>query len=87
VVGNDGAWAQIAREQVELFGDEVGTVLTRSDYQKVAEGYGGVGLLLDDASKIDETLDRAKELARSGRPVCINVHIDRSEFRKGSISM
>ncbi len=87
VIGNDGSWAQIAREQVELFGDDVGTVLRRSDYQKVAEGYGGEGLLLDDPARIDETLDRAKELSRSGRPVCINVHIARSEFRKGSISI
>ena len=32
-------------------------------------------------------LHRAKALARAGTPVCINVHIARSEFRKGSISM
>ena len=87
VVGNDGSWAQIAREQVEILGDDVGTELRRSDYHLVAEGYGGVGLLLDDPSKTDEILDRAKALAASGKPVCINVHIARSEFRKGSISM
>jgi acetolactate synthase-1/2/3 large subunit len=87
VIGNDGAWAQIAREQVELFGDDVGTVLRRCDYHKTAEGYGGVGLLLDDPARIDEVLDQAKSLAASGKPVCINVHIARSEFRKGSISM
>ena len=87
IVGNDGAWAQIAREQVEMLGDAVGTVLARSDYHKVAEGYGGVGLLLDDPARIDETLARAKALAREGKPVCINVHLARSDFRKGSISM
>ena len=87
VIGNDGSWAQIAREQVEIFGDDVGTALQRSAYQTVAEGYGGTGLLLDDPARIDETLDQAKALARSGKPVCINVHIARSEFRKGSISM
>ncbi len=87
VIGNDGAWAQIAREQVEMLGDDVGTVLNRSDYHKVAEGYGGVGLLLDDPAKIDDTIDRAKALARAGKPVCINVHLGRSDFRKGSISM
>jgi hypothetical protein len=27
------------------------------------------------------------ELAREGKPVCINVHLARSDFRKGSISM
>jgi acetolactate synthase-like protein len=87
VIGNDGAWAQIAREQVDMLGDDVGTVLRRSDYHVVAEGYGGVGLLLDDPTRIDEVLDQAKALAASGKPVCINVHIGSSEFRKGSISM
>jgi acetolactate synthase-1/2/3 large subunit len=87
VIGNDGAWAQIAREQVEMLGDDVGTVLARCDYHKVAEGYGGVGLLLDDPAKIDETLDRAKAVAAEGKPVCINVLLGRSDFRKGSISM
>lgn len=87
VVGNDGSWAQIARDQVEILRDDVGTVLRRSDYHKVAEGYGGVGLLLDDPAKTDEVIDQAKALSREGKPVLINVHIARSEFRKGSISM
>jgi acetolactate synthase-1/2/3 large subunit len=87
LVGNDGSWGQIAREQVEMLGDDVGTVLARCDYHRVAEGYGGAGLLLDDDARIDETLDRARELSRAGRPVCVNVHLRRSDFRKGSISM
>jgi acetolactate synthase-like protein len=87
VIGNDGAWAQIAREQVEMLGDDVGTVLARCDYHKVAEGFGGVGLKLDDPKKIDEVLDKAKAAAASGKPVCINVLLARSDFRKGSISM
>jgi acetolactate synthase-like protein len=87
LVGTDGAWAQIAREQTEMLGDDVGTVLLRSDYHKVAEGYGGVGLLLTDPSKVDEVLDEAKALAKQGKPVLVNVHIGGSDFRKGSISM
>lgn len=87
VIGTDGSWAQIAREQVPLLGDDVGTVLRRSAYHDAAAGYGAVGLLLDDPAKIDSTLDQAKELATSGKPVVINVHIGGSEFRKGSISM
>jgi len=87
VIGTDGSWAQIAREQVPLLGDDVGTVLRRTDYHDAAQGYGAVGLLLDDPSKIDTTLDQAKALAASGKPVVINVHIASSEFRKGSISM
>ncbi len=87
VIGTDGSWAQIAREQVPLLGDDVGTVLRRTAYHVAAEGYGAVGLLLDGPSKIDSTLDQAKELAASGKPVVVNVHIASSEFRKGSISM
>ena len=87
VIGTDGAWAQIAREQVEMLGDDVGTVLRRCDYEKVAEGYGGVGLRLDDPKKIDSVLDHAKAIAHEGRPVCINVQLGQSDFRKGSISM
>lgn len=87
VVGNDGSWAQIAREQVEVLGTSLGTDLLRTDYHKVAEGYGGVGLLLTDPSKIDATLAEARAIAASGKPVLINVHIGGSEFRKGSISI
>jgi acetolactate synthase-1/2/3 large subunit len=87
VVGNDGSWAQIAREQSEMLGDDIGTVLARTDYHKVAEGYGGTGLLVTRPEEIDDALDRAKTSARQGRPVCINVHLDKTQFRKGSISM
>ena len=87
VVGTDASWAQIARDQVDLLGDDVGTLLARTDYHKVAEGYGGVGLLLDDPADIDRTIKKAKSLAREGKPVLINVHIDRTDFRKGSISV
>lgn len=87
VIGTDGAWAQIAREQVEILGDDVGTVLNRTDYHKVAEGYGGVGLLLDDPANTTAVLAEAKAAAKAGKPVCINVHIGKSDFRKGSISM
>ncbi|MBN8613298.1 MAG: thiamine pyrophosphate-binding protein [Deltaproteobacteria bacterium] len=87
VIGTDALWAQIARDQTELLGDDVGTVLRDTSYEKVAEGYGGVGLLLDDESKIAEVLDEAKRIAKSGKPVCINVLLAPSDFRKGSISV
>lgn len=87
VVGNDASWAQIARDQVALLGDDIGTVLRRTAYEKVAEGFGGAGLELRDAAAIDDTLARAKALAGAHTPVLVNVHLASSDFRKGSISM
>ncbi|MCS6798597.1 MAG: thiamine pyrophosphate-binding protein [Myxococcota bacterium] len=87
VVGTDASWGQIARDQVELLGDDVGTCLRDTAYHEVARGWGGEGLLLDDESRIAETVEQARRIARSGKPVCINVLLSRSEFRKGSISV
>ena len=75
------------REQVEVLGTTLGCDLRRSDYHKVAEGYGGVGLVLTDPARVDATLAEAKAIAKGGRPVCINVHLRATDFRKGSISM
>jgi acetolactate synthase-1/2/3 large subunit len=87
VIGNDASWAQIAREQVEILGTTLGCDLRRTDYHKVAEGYGGVGLILTDPARVDATLAEAKSIAKTGRPVCINVHLRKTDFRKGSISI
>jgi thiamine pyrophosphate-dependent acetolactate synthase large subunit-like protein len=87
VVGNDAGWTQIARDQVVLLEDDVGTVLARSDYHKVAEGFGARGILVERQADLPAALREAKATAKAGTPVLINVHLDRSEFRKGSISM
>jgi len=87
VVGNDASWEQIAREQREILGDDVGTVLRRSDYHLVAEGYGAVGILVRRNEEIRPALERARAEARAGRPVLINAWLARTAFRKGSISM
>ena len=87
VIGTDASWNQIARDQVVILGDAVGTELLRTDYHSVAEGYGGKGLLLSDPSKVDAVIAEAKALAAAGTPVCINVHLQASDFRKGSISI
>ena len=87
VVGNDAGWTQIAREQIEVLKDDVGTVLARTDYHKVAEGYGGRGLLIERGEDVRAVLAEAVRLAREGAPVLVNAHLDKTEFRKGSISM
>lgn len=87
LVGNDAGWTQIAREQVEMLGDEVGTALRRSDYHLVAEGFGGKGFLLKEPGKIAETLHLAQKAAAKGMPALVNIHLGKTDFRKGSISM
>ena len=87
VIGNDASWEQIAREQVELFDDPLGTNLRYTEYHKVVNGFGGKGYLLDDEEKIGEILKKAKKAASKGAPVLINALIGKTDFRKGSISM
>jgi thiamine pyrophosphate-dependent acetolactate synthase large subunit-like protein len=87
VVGNDAGWSQIAREQVEMLHDDVGTVLARTDYHRVAEGYGGRGLSVARPEDVEPVLAEALRLARAGSPVLVNALIGKTEFRKGSISI
>lgn len=87
VVGNDAGWTQIAREQVPVLGDAVGTELAPTDYHRVAEGYGGRGLLIERPEQVADVLAEAVAISRAGEPVLVNVRIGRTEFRKGSISI
>jgi acetolactate synthase-1/2/3 large subunit len=87
VVGNDAGWTQIAREQVKMLNDDVGTVLARTAYHEVAAGFGAAGLLVTRTAEVPAALQRARELARQGRPVLLNVWLDKTEFREGSLSM
>lgn len=87
VIGTDASWQQIARDQIKLLGDAVGTQLRRTDYHLVAQGYGAHGILVTHSDQIDAALDEAKRLAAQGTPVCINVHLATSDFREGSLSI
>ncbi len=87
LVGNDAGWTQIAREQVKMLHDDVGTVLARSAYHEVAAGFGAQGLLVRRADEVAPALQRARELARQGSAVLVNVWLDKTEFREGSLSM
>ena len=87
LVGNDAGWTQIAREQVKMLHDDVATVLARTAYHEVAAGFGAEGLLVTKSAEVPAALRRARELARQGRPVLINVWLDKTEFREGSLSM
>ena len=87
LVGNDAGWTQIAREQVKMLHDDVGTVLARSAYHQVVAGFGAEGLEIRHTHQVQPTLQRAQALAREGKAVLVNVWLDKTEFREGSISM
>lgn len=87
VIGNDACWAQIARDQVDLLKDDVATKLARSDYHKVCEALGGKGILITQEEECGPALQQAKAWAAEGYPVVVNVHIGKTDFRKGSISV
>ncbi|RJQ78145.1 MAG: thiamine pyrophosphate-binding protein [Desulfobacteraceae bacterium] len=87
VVGNDAGWAQIARDQVKIFADDVGTVLRSTDYHRVAEGFGAEGFVIRAQEEILPTLQSARAAAQRGVPVLINVLIGKTDFREGSVSM
>ena len=87
IVGNDAGWTQIAREQIEMLKDDVGTTLRFTDYHTVAEGFGGKGFLLKESQRIEKILQQARVVVSQGHPVLVNAHIGKTMFRKGSISM
>ncbi len=87
VVGNDAGWTQIAREQVKMLHDDVATVLARTAYHAVAAGFGAEGLLVTRMAEMPAALARARTLARSGKAVLVNVWLDKTAFREGSLSM
>jgi thiamine pyrophosphate-dependent acetolactate synthase large subunit-like protein len=87
IVGNDAGWTQIAREQVKMLHDDVGTVLARTDYHAVAAAFGAQGIVVRQASELAAALTQAREFAAAGKPVLVNVWLDKTEFREGSLSM
>ena len=87
VVGNDAGWTQIAREQVKMLHDDVATVLARTAYHEVAAGFGAEGILVNKTAEVSAALARARAVAKAGKPVLLNVWLDKSDFRDGSISM
>jgi acetolactate synthase I/II/III large subunit len=86
VIGNDAAWMQIRRGQVQMYGEEraVATALEYTRYDKVVEAVGGKGFWVEKVAELGPALDAA---FACGVPACVNVKIASSDFRKGSISV
>ena len=86
IIGNDAAWTQIRRGQVDLYGSErsVATSLDHTHYEKIVEAVGGVGYWVERIDDLGKALDAA---FAADKPSCVNVKIARSDFRKGAISV
>ncbi|MEO7113973.1 MAG: thiamine pyrophosphate-dependent enzyme, partial [Polyangiaceae bacterium] len=86
VIGNDAAWTQIRRGQVDIYGPEraVATALEYTRYDKVVEALGGFGAYVEKVEDLGPALDAA---FASKKPSCVNVKIASSDFRKGAISV
>lgn len=87
IIGNDGSWNQIARDQIDLLKDDVGTVLAQSDYQDVGKAFSANGLRVETIEEFAEALKKAKAANAKGQSFLINAILSKSDFRKGSISM
>ena len=68
-------------------GDVLGAMLHPAAGHLAFQRHQGILALHLDPARVDQTLSEAKTIARSGRPVCINVHLRKTDFRKGSISI
>jgi acetolactate synthase I/II/III large subunit len=86
VIGNDAAWNQIRRGQVQMYGEEraVATGLDYTRYDKVVEAVGGKGYWVERVEELGPALDAA---FGAGVPACVNVKIAGSDFRKNAISV
>jgi len=86
VVGNDAAWTQIRRGQVQMYGEEraVATALGATDYAAVARALGGAGETIEPGEKLAPAIRRGLD---SALPYVINVPIGENELRAASLSV
>ena len=54
---------------------------------ELAAGFGAQGILVRTMGELPAALARARAIAGSGQPVLVNVWLDKTTFREGSISM
>ena len=71
VIGNDAAWTQIRRGQVEMYGPDraVATGLEYTRYEKVVEACGGFGAYVETIDELGPALDAA---FAAKVPACVN---------------
>ncbi|MEW5849612.1 MAG: thiamine pyrophosphate-binding protein [Myxococcota bacterium] len=86
IIGNDAAWTQIRRGQVDLYGEEraLATQLAYTRYDEVVKPLGCHGEYVERLADLGPALQRA---FNAKVPAAVNVKIGASEFRKNAISV
>ena len=86
VIGNDAAWQQIKRGQVQIYGPDraIACSLDFTRYDKVAEALGCHGEYVEKPDDLKPALKRA---LAADKPAVVNIKIGTSEFRKDAISV
>ena len=73
VVGNDRGWGMIRRGVVSSKGEAIACDLPATRYDRIVEGMGGHGELVEKPEELAPAIQRAID---SGRPACVNVLLD-----------
>jgi acetolactate synthase-1/2/3 large subunit len=86
VIGNDGIWALEKHPMQRMLGTSLlADLAPRRRYDRVVEGLGGYGELVERPEEIRPALERA---FRSGVPACLNVICDpAAEYPRASVLM
>jgi acetolactate synthase-1/2/3 large subunit len=86
VIGNDAAWTQILRGQVQMYGPDRTPAcrLAPSRYDLMIQALGGHGEWVERPQELRPALERA---LGAGKPAVVNVRIGASDFRKDAISV
>lgn len=87
IIGNNGSWEQIARDQITLLGTKTATELPQSNYQGIAQAFGANGERVKNVEDFSEAVKRAIASMDNDIPYVINAIIGPTDFRKGSLSM
>jgi len=88
VVFHDGALSQISQAQNVTYARAPCSTLGVLDLEGVARGTGARYVRVENDAAIDGAIDRARELARAGQPVIVDVNVDYSKptaFTRGAV--
>jgi acetolactate synthase-1/2/3 large subunit len=86
IIGNDAAWTQILRGQVQIYGPDrtPACKLAPTRYDLMIEAMGGHGEWVETPDALRPAIQRA---LTCGKPAVVNVRIGASDFRKDAISV